>query len=263
MVAIGSLALALVVVLLFLTLIIVIIAAHWKLYTKAGKPGWATLVPIYNQIVLLQIIRKPEWWVIFLFIPLVNIVFMIIMLHNLAKVFGKDVGFTVGLILLPVIFLPILAFGDSKYDLESTRNEPLQLEQAQVDYTFLRVICILSFVGALVNIVLLGIGYASTISISAQMQGSGLYGLQDGVLQQFKLSLLLSVILTLLGVVGVIFMWKLKKVGYYIYTTSQILILVLPFIILDFVSFEPLTLVSIVLTIAFFVMYGMNLKHMS
>ena len=94
---------------------ILVIVAEWMIYTKAGKPGWAVIIPIYNIIILLEIIGKPWWWLLLLFIPGVNIVFGIWMVNLLSKSFGKDEGFTVGLILLGFIFYPILGFGESKY----------------------------------------------------------------------------------------------------------------------------------------------------
>ena len=92
-----------------------LIICQWKIYTKAGKPGWACLIPIYNIVVLLEIVKKPIWWLLLMLIPVVNVVIAILIMIELAKVFGKDGGFTVGLILLPYIFYPILAFGDAQY----------------------------------------------------------------------------------------------------------------------------------------------------
>ena len=94
---------------------IIAIAGMWKTFVKAGKPGWAAIIPIYNIIVLLQIIGKPLWWIILLIIPFVNIVMLIIMNVNLAKVFDRGIGFAIGLIVLPMIFLPILGFGSATY----------------------------------------------------------------------------------------------------------------------------------------------------
>jgi len=94
---------------------IFLIVCQWKVYAKAGKPGWASLIPIYNIVVLLEIVRKPIWWLVLMLIPVVNVVIAILIMIELAKVFGKDGGFTVGLILLPIVFYPILAFGDAKY----------------------------------------------------------------------------------------------------------------------------------------------------
>jgi hypothetical protein len=92
------------------------IASLWIIFQKAGKPGWASIVPIYNIIVLLEIIEKPIIWLLFLLIPLVGIIFSIMMVVELAKKFGKDTGFALGMIFLPFIFYPILAFGSAEYE---------------------------------------------------------------------------------------------------------------------------------------------------
>ena len=91
------------------------IIGMWKVFAKAGKPGWAALIPIYNIIVLLQVVGRPVWWLALLFVPLVNLVILIILMSDLAKAFGKGTGFTVGLILLNGIFMLILGFGDAQY----------------------------------------------------------------------------------------------------------------------------------------------------
>lgn len=98
-----------------LGLILVIVVSLWKVYVKAGKPGWAAIIPIYNTIVMLDMVRRPWWWVLLMLIPFVGIVWGIITLHRLSRSFGKGVGTTIGIILLPFIFLPILGFGDAKY----------------------------------------------------------------------------------------------------------------------------------------------------
>ncbi|MCW3125757.1 MAG: hypothetical protein JWO03_1415 [Bacteroidetes bacterium] len=100
----------------------------WKIFSKAGQPGWAILVPIYGVLVYLKIIGKPWWWLLVLmFAP--AILFMIKVWLGLlaliglsvyfnlelAKSFGKSTGFAVGLILLNVVFIPLLAFGDAVY----------------------------------------------------------------------------------------------------------------------------------------------------
>jgi Family of unknown function (DUF5684) len=94
---------------------VVMIAAIWKVFTKAGKPGWAALIPIYNIIVLLGIAGKPAWWIILLFIPIVNFIIAILMYVALAEKFGKGGGFAMGLVFLGVIFFPILGFGSAQY----------------------------------------------------------------------------------------------------------------------------------------------------
>lgn len=98
-----------------LAFIVLMIASCWKVFVKAGKPGWACIIPIYNVVVLLDIVGKPIWWIILYLIPLVNIIIIIIIYVALAKAFGKGVGFALGLIFLPFIFYPILGFGDATY----------------------------------------------------------------------------------------------------------------------------------------------------
>ncbi|HWN70273.1 MAG TPA: DUF5684 domain-containing protein [Haliangium sp.] len=98
-----------------LAVAVLMIASVWKVFTKAGKPGWAALVPIYNLVVLLEIAGKPLWWFILFLIPLVNLVVAFITYTSLAERFGKGTGFGIGLMLLGFIFFPILAFGDAQY----------------------------------------------------------------------------------------------------------------------------------------------------
>ena len=100
---------------IYLAVIIVIIAAFWKVYAKAGKPGWAAIVPIYNLIVLLEIVGRPLWWFFLFLIPGVNFIIGIIVYIDLAKSFGKSAGFGIGLLLLGFVFFPILGFGDAEY----------------------------------------------------------------------------------------------------------------------------------------------------
>jgi len=87
----------------------------WKIFVKAGKPGWAAIIPIYNFIVLLEIVGKPAWWIILILIPFVNFIILIIILNLFSKSFGKDIGMTLLLIFLSFIAIPILAFGDARY----------------------------------------------------------------------------------------------------------------------------------------------------
>lgn len=99
----------------WLAFMILMIAAVWKIFTKAGQPGWASIIPIYNWYIWCKIVGRPGWWVILFFIPFVNFIVGIILCIDLAKSFGKGVGFGIGLILLPVIFCPILGFGSAQY----------------------------------------------------------------------------------------------------------------------------------------------------
>jgi hypothetical protein len=103
------------VLLIQLAVVVLTVAGLWKVFTKAGKPGWAAIIPIYNVIVLLDIVGKPLWWVILFLIPCVNIVISIIVYIELAKVFGQGAGFAIGILLLPFVFIPLLGFGDYRY----------------------------------------------------------------------------------------------------------------------------------------------------
>lgn len=103
---------------IYLAIVLVVLAGLWKTFEKAGQPGWGCLIPIYNVYLMTQIAQKPGWWVIMFFIPLVNIIFAI-MLYEIAKRFGQGIGFTIGLILLPFIFFPMLGFGDYSYKAET------------------------------------------------------------------------------------------------------------------------------------------------
>jgi uncharacterized membrane protein YhaH (DUF805 family) len=101
--------------LIILALVIFMIAAVWKVFVKAGEPGWACLIPIYNIIVLLKVSGKPVWWIILFIIPFVNFIISLLVSLGLAKNFGKGGGFGIGLWLLGPIFFPILGFGDAKF----------------------------------------------------------------------------------------------------------------------------------------------------
>src|SRR5258706_10336849 len=99
----------------YLVILVLMIASMWKIFTKAGKSGWAAIIPIYNFIVLLEIVGKPIWWILLLIIPLVNFIILIIVTHRLSLSFGQGVGTTVLLIVLPFIGYPMLGFGTATY----------------------------------------------------------------------------------------------------------------------------------------------------
>ena len=115
-----------------------LIVAHWFIYAKAGQPGWAVLIPFYNLYVLLKIVGRPASWmfwflqiIVFYILFIIDpgvltgilvflsyvacIVFAVIVTNGLSKSFGKDAGFTVGLIFLGFVFYPILGFGKATY----------------------------------------------------------------------------------------------------------------------------------------------------
>ena len=91
------------------------IIAMWKIFTKAGKPGWASIVPFYNLYIEFEITWGKGIMFLLLLIPVVNVIISLITMAKLAKAFGKDIAFTIGLIFLPFIFMLILAFGSSQY----------------------------------------------------------------------------------------------------------------------------------------------------
>ena len=95
--------------------IVLMIASFWKIFTKAGQPGWAAIIPIVNLYFLCKVAGRPGWWVILLLIPFVNLIIFIILSIDVAKAFGKGAGFGIGLLLLPFIFYPVLAFGSAQY----------------------------------------------------------------------------------------------------------------------------------------------------
>ncbi|WP_377715921.1 DUF5684 domain-containing protein [Pseudofulvibacter geojedonensis] len=94
----------------------------WKVFEKAQKPGWVAIIPIYNIIVLLEIAKKPTWWLLLYFLSIIPLIGVLISVTvnimvgvGVAKNFGKSEGFGVGLGLLGFVFYPILGFGDAKY----------------------------------------------------------------------------------------------------------------------------------------------------
>lgn len=87
----------------------------WIIYKKANRSGWDSIIPIYNTMVMLKIAGKPMWWIVLMFIPIVNIIFICMAVYDFCKAFGKGLGFFFGVVFLPFIFYPILAFGKAQY----------------------------------------------------------------------------------------------------------------------------------------------------
>ena len=102
--------------LFMLAMVVFVFASVWRVFTKAGKPGWASLIPIYNMVVMLEIVGRPIWWILLMFIPFVNIIVGFILMMDMAKSFGKGAGFGLGLFFLGFIFYPLLGFGDAQYE---------------------------------------------------------------------------------------------------------------------------------------------------
>lgn len=100
----------------WLVLAVFFIVVLWKVFTKAGQPGWAAIIPIYNTYVLCKIAGRSGWWVVLLIIPVVDVVILLILCLDIAKAFGKSGAFGFfGLFLFSIIGYPILAFGDARY----------------------------------------------------------------------------------------------------------------------------------------------------
>jgi hypothetical protein len=111
----GGGAAGIVVMLVELAVAVLMIAGMWKIFTKAGEPGWAAIVPIYNGIVLLKIAGKPAWWIILFLIPVVSFIIAILVSIEVAKKFGQGTGYGIGLAFLPFVFYPMLGFGSAQY----------------------------------------------------------------------------------------------------------------------------------------------------
>lgn len=99
---------------------ILMIVSYWKLFKKAGQPGWAAIVPVYNFVVMFKVAKMNPWLILLFLVPIVNFVAIIVLdimlCINTAKAFGKDAGYGVGLLFLPVIFYPMLALGNAEYE---------------------------------------------------------------------------------------------------------------------------------------------------
>ena len=105
---------ALVGVVVYLAIVVLAIAGMWKVFDKAGQPGWGILIPIFNVYLLLKVAGRPGWWLLLAFIPFVNLILLVVP-FDIAKNFGKGTGFGLGLLFLGFIFYPILGFGSAQY----------------------------------------------------------------------------------------------------------------------------------------------------
>ena len=101
---------------------IIVIASLWKIYKKAEKPGWGSLIPFYNYYLLCDIVYHKKILFLLLFVPIVGEIFMIVLMYRLAMAFGKGTGFGLGILFLPFIFLPILAFGNAEYQFRTIQH---------------------------------------------------------------------------------------------------------------------------------------------
>jgi len=102
-------------IIIFAVVIFLTFAPMWFVFSKAGKPGWASVVPIYNIIVLLNIAGKPWWWIILLLIPMVNFIVYLVFLFDLSKAFGYGILFMLVLLFVAPVGFLWLGFGPAKY----------------------------------------------------------------------------------------------------------------------------------------------------
>ena len=101
--------------LIYAVVIVVYIAGMWKAFEKAGQPGWAAIIPIYNIYIWTKIVGREAWWILLFLIPCVNIIAAVVLSIDMAKSFGKTEIYGIGLAFLGIIFWPMLGFGDSRY----------------------------------------------------------------------------------------------------------------------------------------------------
>ena len=103
------------VVVAFTAVVVLLVASMWRIFSKAGEPGWKAIVPIYGAVVFQRIIGRPGWWVLLMFVPVLNVLVSWVECFDLARVYGKGAGYALGLILLGPIFFMALAFGPAVY----------------------------------------------------------------------------------------------------------------------------------------------------
>jgi hypothetical protein len=100
---------------IYLAVVVLWLAGMWKTFAKAGQPGWAAIIPIYNIYVWTKIVGREPWWVVIAIIPCISIVAVVVLSIDMAKSFGKDAAYGIGLWLLGFIFWPLLGFGSAQY----------------------------------------------------------------------------------------------------------------------------------------------------
>lgn len=101
--------------LVYFVFIIVMIVGIWKMFSKAGHPGWLAIIPVVNLYIMCKIGGRPGWWLILFFLPIISLIFWIILSNDISKSFGRGIGTTLGLIFIPFVFYPILGFGSAQY----------------------------------------------------------------------------------------------------------------------------------------------------
>lgn len=106
---------AIISILAVVAIIVLTLVGWWKMFAKAGQPGWTCIIPFVNVYILLKIVGRPGWWLLLFFLPIISFIVFIVVMIDLAKSFGKGSLFAVGLVLLSVVFIPVLGLGKSEY----------------------------------------------------------------------------------------------------------------------------------------------------
>ncbi len=112
-----------------LGIFVLMIISLWKIFEKAGLAGWKSIIPFYNTYCLVVIAKLPWWYFLLALIPYLGLLVIIYVYYKISLAFGKSGFYAVGLMLLPIIFFPMLAFGDAQYDftgvgVEEAATEP-------------------------------------------------------------------------------------------------------------------------------------------
>ena len=98
-----------------IALIILGIACEWIIFQKAGEPGWKSIVPLYNMYTMFKFSWGNGWLFLLMLVPVVDIFVSLMLAYKFSKSFGHGIGFCILYLLLPIVALPMLAFGNSRY----------------------------------------------------------------------------------------------------------------------------------------------------
>ena len=112
----------------FLTVQLIHFGGSWKLYQKAGRKSWEALIPVYNAVVLMEIIRRPKWWVVLLFIPIINLMIFPVVWVETLRSFGKKSSLDTA--------LGILTFGLYTYTINYSDNVQYEEDRSLVPRTW-------------------------------------------------------------------------------------------------------------------------------
>lgn len=98
-----------------LVIFVWMLVCNWKIFTKVDYPGWYSIVPILNVFKLFELANGNGWTMLFMFVPILNVIYGVMTIHRLCKEFGYGIGVTLLYFVMPIVALTILAFGRSEY----------------------------------------------------------------------------------------------------------------------------------------------------